>query len=45
MSEDPPGKVSLGNTIMTEAQQAELNRILNEFDEVATKKLGQTSGG
>ena len=42
-SDEPPGKVSLRKTIMTEAQQGELNRILNEFDEVVTEKLGQTS--
>ena len=28
---------------MTEAQQGELNRILNEFNEIVTEKLGQTS--
>ena len=42
-SDEPPGKVSLGKTILTEAQQGELNRIFNEFDEVVTEKLGQTS--
>ena len=42
-SNEPPGKVSLGKTIMTEAQQGELKRILNEFHEVMIEKLGQTS--
>ena len=42
-TDQPPGKVSLGKTIIIEAQQGELNRIFNEFDEVITKKLSQTS--
>ena len=41
-NDEPPGKLSLGKTKMIEAQQGELNRIFNEFDEVVTKKLGQT---
>ena len=42
-SDEPPEKVSLGKTIMTEAQQGKLNRILYVFDEIVTEKLGQTS--
>ena len=42
-SDEPPRKVSLGKTIMTEAQQGELNKTLNEFHEVVTDNLDQTS--
>ena len=42
-SDELPRRVSLGKAIIAEAQQGELNRILNKFDEVVTEKLGQTS--
>ena len=43
-SDEPPGRVSLGQPGMSEAQQVELDNVLTAFHDVICDKLGQASG-
>ena len=43
-SDEPPGRVSLGQPGMSEAQQIELDNVLTAFHDVICDKLGQASG-
>ena len=40
-SEEPPGRVALGQSGMTEAQKLELGKVLKEFGDVVCERLGQ----
>ena len=43
-SEEPPGRVALGQSGMAEAQKLELGKVLKEFGNVVCERLGQAIG-